>query len=319
MPWSLYLSPRPKAVEAIRVTGFKNYLQCPLRFYLQNVCGLDAFDPEAREINQRDFGTIVHRVLEEYGDDPKTKDLDDPEKIRKAFDKKLGQVALRHFGSELPPVVIVQLESMRARLRGFAPLQAQARSEGWEIIATEKAVKKTDDAQLTIGPLRLTGTMDRVEVNAAQGALRVLDYKTFGTARTPFQTHLANKRHRGDVPSAACSWGGKPMFWKDLQLPLYRYMIPHLWPEHRDKTIDVGYVLLPADVDDTSIEMLPLEENEYASAVHCAEEVASLVAKGVFWPPSDKVDFDNFADWFRWSEPDEIFDGETRKLLGGAA
>jgi hypothetical protein len=83
--------------------------------------------------------------------------------------------------------------------------------------------------------------------------------------------------------------------------------------------IGVGYVLLPADVDDTSIEMLPLGPDEYASAVRCAEEVATLVARGVFWPPSDQADFDNFADWFRWSEPEKVFDAASRQLLGGAA
>lgn len=319
VPWHLHLPRRPGAVESIRVTGFKNYLQCPLRFYLQNVCGLDSFDPEAREIDRRDFGTILHRVLEEYGRDPATRDLDDPEKIGRAFDRKLDEVARRRFGPELPPVALVQLESMRARLRGFAPLQAEARSAGWEIIATEKAVQKNDDTPLSIGPLRLTGTMDRVEVNTAQRLLRVLDYKTFGTPRTPAQTHLAAKRDRSDVPSAACTFQGKTMFWKDLQLPLYRHMIPHLWPEHKDKEIGVGYVLMPADIDDTSIEMLPLDDDAYSSAVRCAAEVAGLVAKGVFWPPSGQVAFDNFADWFRWSDPEEVFDRETRQLLGGAA
>jgi ATP-dependent helicase/nuclease subunit B len=85
--------PRPdvqRAVEAIRVTAFKNYLQCPLRFYLQNICGMDDFDPEAREISNRDFGTVVHKVLEEYGNDPATKDLVDPAKVAKVLDTKLA-------------------------------------------------------------------------------------------------------------------------------------------------------------------------------------------------------------------------------------
>lgn len=319
--WSLEL-PRPAlrgTVEAIRVTAFKNYLQCPLRFYLQNVCGMDSFDAEAREISNRDFGTVVHKVLEEYGNDPATKDLVDPVKIAKALDAKLDEVSKWFYGAQVSPVVVVQLESMRARLRSFAPLQAQARAEGWEIIATERAVKKTDERQIKIGPLTLTGTMDRVEVNAARHTLRVLDYKTFGTSRTPAETHLAAKRDRSDVPSAACTYDGKDMFWKDLQLPLYRHMVPHIWPEHADKTIEVGYVLLPADADDTDIAMFPLSDDESASALACAEEIATLVARGVFWPPSDKADFDKFEDWFRWCEIDEVVAPEVRAALGGAA
>ncbi len=318
-PWSLEL-PRPeKAVEYIRVTGFKSYLQCPLRFYLENIAGLSDFDPEAREISPRDFGTAMHKVLEEFGADTKTRRMDDPKKITAFFDAKLVEVARRYYGAEFTPVVRVQLESMRSRLRSFAPLQAEARADGWEIIATEKAIGKSDESKLAIGPLFLTGTMDRVEVNERQGILRILDYKTFGKPQTPASTHLANSRKRGDVPSAKCTYLGKAAAWKDLQLPLYRYMVPHIWPEHQDKRIEVGYVLLPADPDDTGIEMLPMETTEWESAIACAEEVASLVKKGVFWPPAEKVDYDKFADWFRWCDPAGVVGRDSIKALGGAA
>ena len=78
-------------------------------------------------------------------------------------------------------------------------------------------------------------------------------------------------------------------------------------------------MLLPADPDDTGIEMLPMDQGEFGSAVQCAEEIASLVSKGVFWPPSEKVDFDNFADWFRYCNPEEIVSEQIRKSLGGTA
>ncbi len=317
--WVLHLPKKDKPVDSIRATGFKNYLQCPLRFYLQNVCGIRDFDPDAGEISARDFGIMIHKVLEEYGDNPATRDLDDPMKISRVFDEKLDEVARRFYGKFIPPVVLVQLESMRARLRSFAPLQAKARAEGWEIIATEKAVGRHDEDPAKIGALKLTGTMDRVEVNHAKGLVRVLDYKTFGTAKTPAKTHLATQRERSDVPTAACIYQGKAAFWKDLQLPLYRHLVPHIWKEHRDKEIEVGYVLLPADPDDTEIEMLPLDGDEFASSLRCAEEVASLVSKGVFWPPSEKVEFDNFADWFRWCDPEEVVSPADKKRLGGAA
>lgn len=318
-PWILELPTHEKAVEAIRVTGFKNYLQCPLRFYLQNVCGIRDFDPEAGEISPRDFGTVMHKVLEEYGGSEATKDLEDPAEIARVFDRKLEEVSRRFYGDLFSHVVLVQLESMRTRLRSLAPLQARARADGWEFIATERAVGKRDKHPAKIGPLTLTGTMDRVEVNRREGRVRVLDYKTFGSATTPVKTHLATKRDRSDVPTAACTYDGKDMFWKDLQLPLYRYLVPHIWEEHRDKEIEVGYVLLPADPDDTAVEMLPMDPDEFRSAVECAEEIAELVAKGIFWPPSEKVDFDNFADWFRYCNPEEIVSKEARKRLGGGA
>ena len=96
--WTLELPVREKTVEAIRATGFKNYLQGPLRFYLQNVCGIRDFDPEAREISPRDFGTVMHKVLEEYGGNEATKDLEDPAEIARVFDRKLDEVARRFYG-----------------------------------------------------------------------------------------------------------------------------------------------------------------------------------------------------------------------------
>ena len=107
--WTLELPVREKTVEAIRATGFKNYLQCPLRFYLQNVCGIRDFDPEAREISPRDFGTVMHKVLEEYGGNEATKDLEDPAEIARVFDRKLDEVARRFYGELFSPVVLVQL------------------------------------------------------------------------------------------------------------------------------------------------------------------------------------------------------------------
>ena len=319
VPWVLHLPGAGRSeVEYLRVTGFKGYLQCPLRFYLGNILGLSDFNPEAREISASDYGTLIHQVLEDFGSDATARQLVHPRKIADFFDAKLEEVVRRYYGAAFPPVVRVQLESMRARLHSFASEQAEARAEGWEIIATEKAITRTDEPKLGVGPLFLTGTMDRVEVNESQGLLRVLDYKTFGQPHSPASTHLASKRLRPDVSSAACTYQGKDMFWKDLQLPLYRYMVPHIWPEHRGKQIEVGYCLLPADPDETGIEMFSLDDSEWKSALACAKEVASLIKQGVFWPPAESVDFDNFEDWFRWGDPAQVVGVDSIKRLGGA-
>ncbi|MFM8684195.1 MAG: hypothetical protein ACKOEG_10535, partial [Chthoniobacterales bacterium] len=49
----------------------------------------------------------------------------------------------------------------------------------------------------------------------------------------------------------------------------------------------------------------------------CAEAVAERIAAGVFWPPSSKVKYDNFADWFNGQDPREVFDEATAVNLGG--
>ena len=64
--------------------------------------------------------------------------------------------------------------------------------------------------------------------------------------------------------------------------------------------------------------MFSLDDSEWKSALACAKEVASLIKQGVFWPPAESVDFDNFEDWFRWGDPAQVVGVDSIKRLGGA-
>ena len=317
--WKLRLDP-PARVESIRVTGFKHYLACPLRFYLGQVRGLQPFDPEAREIGAADYGTLLHRVVENLHKSGPAGSTD--EKVIADFlGKELDRVAVQRFGRNPPPVVLVQIESMRQRLRHLAVLQAAQRRAGWTIIESEYAVKK--DAGHTIGPLALVGTMDRVEAHAEEG-LRILDYKTFASAKTPEETHFGRARADDDFPESAITRTNKAdrtveKTWSDLQLPLYRHLAAKIWPEHARENIGVGYILLPGDPDDTQIALLSLDEDAQESALRCAAAVADRVARGLFWPPAPDPAYDDFSAWFGGEHPADIFDSATIGLLEGHA
>lgn len=314
--WKLHLDP-PSPVESIRVTGFKHYLECPLRFYLGQVKGWQPFDSDMREISPADYGTLLHRVVESFHKHGPA-DSTDEKVIAVWLEKELHNTVAQRYGRHPSPVVRVQTESMRVRLRRLAALQAAERRAGWRIIESEYAVKK--DAGHTIGPLVLTGTMDRVEVHEEQG-LRVLDYKTFNVAKTPEDTHFGASRTDDDLPEASVIRAGKrgpvEKSWIDLQLPLYHRLAATIWPEHAKNRIATGYILLPGDPDDTQIALLEIDTDTQALAERCAETVASRVAHGVFWPPAESVDYDNFSDWFGGSHPSEAFDPETIAALEG--
>ena len=318
--WKLHLDP-PSPVESIRVTGFKYYLECPLRFYLAQVRGLQPFDPELREINPADYGTLLHRVVENFHRRGGPVDSTDENLIAAWLEKELHSVVAKHYGRHPSPVVRVQTESLRVRLRRFAALQAAERRAGWRIIESEYAVKKS--AGFTIGPLVLTGTMDRVEVHEELG-LRILDYKTFNTTKTPEDTHFGPPRADDDLPEAAVMRPGRnhqpvERSWIDLQLPLYRRLASSIWPDHAKRGLSTGYILLPADPDDTQVALLDLNADTQALAERCAETVADRVARGVFWPPAESVDYDNFADWFGGEHPKDVFDAATITALEGRA
>lgn len=315
--WKLHLA-APSPVESIRVTGFKHYLECPLRFYLSQVLRWQPFDATAREINPADFGTLMHRVLENFH--KKGPSGSDDEHVIAAFlDRELNSLAAATYGRHPLPAVRVQIESMRARLRQFADLQAAERQAGWVITESEYAVRK--DGGFRLGPLALAGTMDRVEVHPERG-LRILDYKTFGRAKTPEETHFGPAREIPNLPQAAVERPGKKgrfveKTWTDLQLPLYRKLARELWPGDAARGLTAGYILLPGDPDDTGLALLDIDEDTQQSAENCALAVAALIARGVYWPPAVTVDYDNFATWFGGEDPVRFFDEATIASLEG--
>ena len=315
--WQLHLG-KPDPVKTIRVTGFKHYLECPLRFYLSQVKKLQPFDPDQREIGAADYGTLLHRVLENFHKDG-PHDSTDEKLISSYLGKELDRVVARYYGRHPAPVVLVQTESMRVRLRHLAAVQAAERRAGWRLIESEYAVKKDDD--FTIGPLALTGTMDRVETHEEHG-LRILDYKTFAKTKTPEDTHFGPPREDSELSEAAVTRTdsrGRPIdkSWIDLQLPLYHRLAAKIWSNHAKKGIATGYLLLPGDPDDTQIALLGLDEATQSQAEICATAIAERVARGNFWPPAEKVKYDNFAEWFGGEDPRQIFDQATITHLEG--
>lgn len=315
--WKLHLDP-PLPVEAIRVTGFKHYLQCPLRFYLSQVKKLQPFDPDQREINPADYGTLLHRVVENFHKSGPA-DSTDEKIISRWLDEHLDSLVVKYYGRHPAPVVRVQTASMRVRLRHLAALQAAERRAGWRIIETEYAVDKKSG--FTVGPLVLTGTIDRVEAHEEHG-LRVLDYKTFNTTKTPEDTHFGPPRPEEDFAGESVIRRDKQertteRSWADLQLPLYRRLAAEIWPAEAKLGLSTGYILLPGDPDDTKIVLLDIDPVTQSSAESCAEAVADRIARGVFWPPAENVAHDAYADWFGGGHPEDVFDPETIASLEG--
>lgn len=312
-----------KPLESTHVTAFRSYLQCPLRFYLRYVLGLRTMDSDAREISAADYGTVMHKVLEEFAADESLRGLRDAEEIASALDKRLDEVVPRYYGTDFSPVVRVQIESMRYRLRAAALTESAIRRDGWETIGTEYKVKKED--KLCLGGLAISGTMDRVDRHPDLG-LRILDYKTFSQRKNPAKTHIGPRRTRENLPQAdieTFTKNGRPQerSWMDLQLPLYAWFARQIWPEDAAKGVKVGYFLLPPDADSgkDALEFFEMDEAMQNSAEGCAVRIAELIRAGVFWPPApvSEVEYDDFEDWFMKGDPHEIIDAESIGRLRG--
>jgi ATP-dependent helicase/nuclease subunit B len=270
------------------VTAFRAYLECPFRFLLSHGMRMEPIESEKRELDARDFGTLVHAVLERLGVEGAWRDCTDGPELGHHFSAELDRIAIGRFGRTPSLPLVVQIESARQRLQHAAHLQAAARAEGWRIVETEWAFP---EGAVVFEGLAVRGKIDRIERHEATGAVRVLDYKTSDKPVTPGDAHR-KRLGRGESlrhAFAGCEVNGVPGKWIDLQLPLYRLAAAHFGTE-----IVCGYFNLPKAVSETAIATWDdLDDATHAAAIECARGVAAAVRSGVFWPPNEDIDSDD--------------------------
>lgn len=299
VPWQRAWRLRPRRErppETLRVTAFRDYLRCPFRFYLRHVLRLQPAAGDKRELDARDFGALVHQVLERLGRDPDWRDCRDDRELAFAFTRELDRLVAARFGPELSLPLVVQVESARQRLSHAARVQAAARADGWVIQHVEWPFP---DGALSLSGLRLRGTIDRIERHEPTGRWRVLDYKTAEAAVAPLDAHVRALRPSDPaalpVAQMRVPGEGRPRIWTDLQLPLYRWAVGQVLGAHE---VELGYFNLPKAVGETAITAWEGEDGLQESALACAEAVAAAVAAGRFWPPVETVRHDDYAELF---------------------
>ena len=251
-------------LDAMSVTVFKQYLECPYRFYLSRVLHLESVDDQAEELDAASFGSQVHTLLEQFG----TSDLrnsTDADQIRQFLRQSLD-AWLKELDERMPAVRI-QAEQIWLRLDRFAQLQARRASEGWQILAVEKRLQC--EIEVDGEPFTLKGMIDRIDIRD-QSEIAIWDYKTSNLL--PHNAHF--KKNKG---------------WINLQLPLYRYLARAL-PELAERDLNsaqLGYILLPKKIDKVSFATAAWDSNQLAQADEVMREVVRNVRAGRFWPPAE--------------------------------
>jgi len=293
--------------DRISVTDFASYLQCPFRFYLKKRMNLREHDSEQREMDAMQFGSLVHKVLERYGEE--TPLLSDQGEIASVVLADLEREVKERFGTDPSPAVRVQVEAARVRLLSFARVQAAQVAEGWKIVDTE--YKSSGD--LVIGGIPLFAKIDRIEVNGER--VRVLDYKTQTSLKTPESVHLQPVSN-ALFDEAVTRFRGKEKAWADLQLPLYRKVAEKIYP---GKTIETAYFVLTADPEESDVIGFAIDEGLMADSLSCAEAAASRISRSVFWPPCHVPGSweDPFGIFLEGGKPEECLDEATITFLQG--
>ena len=254
--------------DNLTVTSFREYLTCPYRFYLNKVLRLDTVTDDLRELDGGAFGDLCHNVLEAFANDS-LRDSKDESAIAAFLSNELDRQADAMNDGRKLPAVRIQVEQLRQRLTAFAPKQAERRRDGWRIVSTEELLEHAIDVDGK--PFTIRGKIDRVDQHEKTGQVAVWDYKTSTGGPSPDSKHYASIK-------------GK---WKDLQLPLYRYLVKEvdaIAGANLDNMI-VGFVLLHEKAEDIDFcpaeKLLALQDSADAQF----REIVRNLREANFWPP----------------------------------
>lgn len=245
--------PVPPAPQEIVVTAFRDYLQCPYRYFLRRELRLSSVEDDVRELSAAAFGNLIHEVLRKFGESP-VRDSRNAESIETWIMQELHRQALARFGRSRSATISVQLKMAESRLGAFAKWQVENFKEGWRIFYTEQDLTCDDFRDVHGRAIRLRGRVDRIDRHQRNGKWRVLDYKTAETAEGPAATHRKKDE------------------WVDLQLPLYRLLVRSL---KIDKKVQLGYINLPGDLTKVGVEIAEWTDAELDQAEQLARQLAA--------------------------------------------
>lgn len=268
-------------VKSMSVTAFKAYLDCPYRFYLRHVLGLKPIDDSARELAANQFGDLVHGAVEHFGEST-DKDEADEKRIFEALRQHLHEYAIANYGEHAESAVQLQIRQAERRLQFVATEQAKRIDLGWRIHATEASVSESDGAGIKVDGNRmgLRGRFDRIDHHQQTGQWAILDYKTHG--HKPEKKHLQKNRETGEYE------------WIDLQLPLYRMMVPFLGIDAPPHEVQLGYFNVSDKAEETKINLADFSEPLMKQAEQLIHQCIRKIFACEFSPTDGRVQYDDY-------------------------
>ena len=272
-----------RAVDALRrkvlnPTALDTYLACELRFYYAHLLGLEERGEIGDEVERKDIGIVVHRILQKLiapaiGRELRAEDLK-PERLDRIVDTVFSET----FGDDpFGPRVLLRTQIAK-HLREFV--------EGYQVPllgpGTPRILGLEQKVEGTVAGVPMRGKLDRVEERA--GAVWILDYKT-GASDAPYRVRFS----RLDLADRA-GWGNAV---GSLQLPLYAMLFAGAAGRPLD-SIRPAYLFLGRHTIDGRIES-PLfgEQDDPAALYPLLGDVVAAVAAELrdparpFMPPQD--------------------------------
>jgi hypothetical protein len=163
---------------------------------------------------------------------------------------------------------------IRQRLIALATQQAQFRDDGWEILHTELRFDRVVSLDVPgQDSMPLTGSIDRIDVQASTGAMRIIDYKSGDRPTTPQKAH-----HGRETPPTDAE-----LEWIDLQLPLYDF-IARADGCVTGHAVELGYILLPKESTDVRFVPASWSAQQLSGAIDAARDIVRAIRAGRFEP-----------------------------------
>ncbi|MFH0891051.1 MAG: ATP-dependent DNA helicase [Candidatus Liptonbacteria bacterium] len=223
--------------KGLSVTALNNYLECPWKYFYQNLLRLPA-----AETKYLMYGTAVHGALQRFF------------AARKENSKTDSRFLLKEYENELmrQPMPSAEREEMlkkgRKELRGY--YESYHTSWNYNTLG-EFSVR---DIELAPG-IKINGKLDKLELLDNQGEVRVVDYKT------------GQVRSRNEIEGKTASSGGEYkrqlVFYKLLLnvYPLRKYnmvagVIDFIQPNERGKYKREEFVVTDKEVEDLRAQIL---------------------------------------------------------------
>jgi ATP-dependent helicase/nuclease subunit B len=275
-------TPNRRPPTRISVTALKRYLECPFRFFLENVMNMQEVDTRKSEMDAMDYGTFAHSALEPLMQNP---DILSPEEIQQMVVDSLDRVIEQRYGKNLSAPLQIQRHTLEQRLRAMALHEAEIRTDGWRTVLAEEKVT------LEINGVTISGKIDRIDRRGNE--FRVLDYKTADSEQIPEKQLFTSARDHTPEYARITDEHGKERAWRDLQLPVYILMLRQLQPNA--ESVQAGYFNLPKAVSNTGIKIWnTVTQADIQSAENCLRGIVADITAGRFWPPTEKVKYDPF-------------------------
>jgi ATP-dependent helicase/nuclease subunit B len=190
--------------QRISPSGYNSLVACPYQFYARHVLRLNDLDEVREEIDKRDYGTWVHKVLQRFhgeysvltkviphpNPDETTSHSTKPasgqvagylpvgegtnESLRDFLTNELQRISNEVFADALAHdyLAVAWLLRWQKMLPSYLAWQIEREQTGWRYDAAEEPFEFT-----VLENFILRGRIDRVDSNAA-GEIAVLDYKT---------------------------------------------------------------------------------------------------------------------------------------------